>query len=126
MDDLVIVTRRGTTATLTLNRPEKRNALSLALRTQFLVALNASIEDSICRAVIITGAGQAFCAGADLAEMNGSMAPSTEDRRKRLVLLQRISHTIIHSPKPVIAAANLAAIGAVLPFVDACYRIVAT
>src|SRR5258708_3961546 len=126
MDDLVIVTRRGTTATLTLNRPEKRNALSLALRIQLLAALNASIEDSICRAVIITGAGQAFCAGADLAEMNGSMTPSMEERRKRLELLQRISHTIIHSPKPVIAAVNVAAFGAGLSFVAAGERIVGT
>src|SRR5258708_8819903 len=118
MDDLVIVTRRGTAATLTLNRPEKRNALSLALRTQFLVALNASIEDSICRAVIITGAGQAFCAGADLAEMNGSMAPSTEDPRKPLPLLQRISHTILHSPKPVIAAVHGSSFCAAPSFCD--------
>ena len=57
--------------TLTLNRPEKRNALSAQLVNELIVALETAEADPIVRVVVLTGAGGAFCAGADLSLMSG-------------------------------------------------------
>ena len=62
-------------ATVTLNDPEKRNRLSAEMRTQLVAAIQRAREDSDARAVVLTGAGQAFCAGADLGGF-GSDAPA--------------------------------------------------
>ena len=58
-------------ATITLNRPEKRNAISFALVEELQNALDA-IEQSSAQIVILTGAGKAFCAGVDLEELGGN------------------------------------------------------
>ena len=54
--------------TLTLNRPERLNAMNIALIQALLAAAQRAAADSACRAVLITGAGRGFCAGADLAD----------------------------------------------------------
>ena len=68
-DDLVRVTTAGAVATLTLNRPDKRNALTAAMLDQMVAALDRVERDASIRALIVCGAGDAFCAGVDLREM---------------------------------------------------------
>ena len=126
MTDLVTTDHSGSTAILTLNRPEKRNALSLIMREHLVAALEASIDDSSCRAIVLTGTGTSFCAGADLSETGGDDAVRNSDERHyRLAILQSISRHIVQSPKPVIAAVNGSASGAGLSFVSACDAVVA-
>jgi 2-(1,2-epoxy-1,2-dihydrophenyl)acetyl-CoA isomerase len=103
----------GGVLTLTLNRPERLNALNVAL----IEALSAGIErartDPECRAVLITGAGRGFCAGADLA--NRAFAPGDvrPDLGQALEQgLNPIIRAIRNLPKPVVAAVNGPAAGA--------------
>ena len=68
--ELVLIAREGAVATLTLNRPDKRNALNLALVRRLQEVLETLAADATLRAVVITGAGdKAFVAGADIAEI---------------------------------------------------------
>ena len=94
--------------TLTLNRPDALNALNSQLRRELLAALNAARKDESVRAVVITGAGRGFCAGADL------RGGSTE-RDFRRVLASEYSpliEAIRNLPKPVVASVNGVAAGA--------------
>ena len=66
-------------ATLTLNRPDKRNAMSDAMRSEFIQALEHVSADKSIRAVVLTGAGKGFCAGGDISGMEKRMnAPTGE------------------------------------------------
>jgi methylglutaconyl-CoA hydratase len=98
----------GEIATLTLNRPEKRNAVTTPMIAEILTALDV-IEKSHTRVVILTGAGKAFCAGMDLdmlaAIAKQSPAENQEDSRRIAKLLRRIWSF----PRPMIAAVNGAA-----------------
>ena len=64
----VLLDRRDAVATITLNRPDKRNALTVAVKTALLAALQQVAADPEVRCVVLTGAGQGFCVGQDLAE----------------------------------------------------------
>lgn len=95
-------------ATLTLNRPQSLNALNAALRGELLVAVKAARSDDATRVLIITGAGRAFCAGADL--RGGS-----DEREFRRVLTTEYNPVIAALrtlPKPVVASVNGVAAGA--------------
>lgn len=102
-------------ATLTLNRPDKRNAMSDAMRAEFIDALEQVAADKAIRALVLTGAGKAFCAGGDVAGMEKRMnAPAGEVGFNGWHRQQRVHHTqtLLHTmPKPVIAAVNGAASG---------------
>ena len=99
--------------TLTLNRPAAYNSLTIVLKNELLAALRAAAADESVRAVVLTGAGKAFCAGQDLKEhvallASGDPAPlSTVDEHYNPITL-----TIARMPKPVIAAVNGMAAGA--------------
>jgi methylglutaconyl-CoA hydratase len=110
----------GGIATLTLDRPEARNALSAGLVTEITEALAALAGDGAVRAVLLTGAGSAFCAGADIGEMRaaGTAPPElneSDSRRfaKMLELLER-------QPQPTVAVVNGAAYGGAVGLVAAC------
>jgi enoyl-CoA hydratase len=70
-DDLVLIDRDGPGALLTLNRPSKRNALSIELRIELAEKLTALGEDPSVAAIGVTGAGSAFCAGMDVTQFGG-------------------------------------------------------
>src|SRR5579875_3479727 len=85
-------------ATITLDNPENRNALSRELVGAVTEHLDAAAQDASVRAVVLTHTGGTFCAGADLKEQAGEGGPA-EGTRRMLALLQRI----VELPKPVIA-----------------------
>jgi enoyl-CoA hydratase/carnithine racemase len=105
----------GGIATLLLNRPDKRNAFTDAMRTDYIDTLEQIAQDDTIRALIITGAGKGFCAGGDVAGMEKRMqAPAGEVAMNGWRRQQRVHHAVhlLHSmPKPTIAAVNGAAAG---------------
>jgi enoyl-CoA hydratase/carnithine racemase len=117
-------------ATLTLNRPDKRNAMSDAMRAEFIDALEQVAADKAIRALVLTGAGKGFCAGGDVAGMEKRMnAPAGEVGFNGWHRQQRVHHTqmLLHTlPKPVIAAVNGAASGLGADTALACDFVIAS
>jgi enoyl-CoA hydratase/carnithine racemase len=105
----VIVERDGAVLTATLNRPEKRNAINAELSSQLAQALSDADADPDVRAVIITGAGSAFCSGMDLQAFASGAGPSETGRLFRGGLTT-----------PVIAAVNGPAVAGGLELMLAC------
>lgn len=108
MDDLLIE-QRGDARWLTLNRPERRNALSRALVRALHDAVVTTATDERCRCIVLAGAGPVFCAGADLNEFReaSDSAVLTSDGE----MLSRTLEMLSSSPKPVIARVQGAALG---------------
>jgi methylglutaconyl-CoA hydratase len=100
----------GAIATVTLNRPDKRNAISSTMIDELLGALNVGDNDGAVRVLILTGAGKAFCSGMDLDTLqsiaNQTGAQNLADSRQ----MARMFHRIYSFPKPLITAVNGAAI----------------
>jgi len=110
MPDLLI-DNRGGVRILTLNRPDKRNALNQALTESLLDGLRAAEADDSVRSIVLTGAGVAFCAGADLAEFK-EMTPDQGALVERRAGLTAELHGIFPKlSKPVVTAINGAAMG---------------
>jgi enoyl-CoA hydratase len=101
--ETLLVERRGRVAVITINRPEKLNALNIQTRSEGAAALEELREDEGVRVVVITGAGEkAFVAGADISEFEGRTAVSQRD-----VMTARSLFTAVDTfPKPVIAMIN--------------------
>jgi 2-(1,2-epoxy-1,2-dihydrophenyl)acetyl-CoA isomerase len=110
----------GAVATITLNRPQARNALTTEMKTALLLALRKTASDSAVRAVIITGAGDAFCAGQDLREHADSLAAGSGLGGTIREHYNPIITAIMTMPKPVIAAINGSAAGAGASIAFAC------
>jgi enoyl-CoA hydratase/carnithine racemase len=115
--DPVLVRRDGPAARITLNRPAQRNALSLELMREVTAALRELAADTDVRAIVIDGAGPAFCAGHDLGEMVG----------RDLAYYQHIfdvctemMDAVHHAPQPVIARVHGIATAAGCQLVAAC------
>ena len=107
----VLVDRDESVSILTLNRPERLNAVIPDLYRALEEALQAIEGDRDVRAVVITGAGRGFCAGADLkSHAEGPM--SAEERRAYIDLAQAVNAALQNSRVPVVAALNGHAIGA--------------
>jgi methylglutaconyl-CoA hydratase len=102
--------RDGAIATLTLNRPEKRNAISTPMIEDLVAALTSAGEDRSVRVVILTGEGKAFCAGMDLETLQ---AVATQTPAQNLADSRRMAkmfRLVYAFPKPLITAVNGAAI----------------
>ena len=110
-------------ATLTLNRPEARNALNNAMCGDLLGALMALAEDATVRVVMIRANGPVFCAGADLKERQGMDDDAVRARRLKAFAAY---HAIESMPMPVIAVLEGPAVGSGCEIAAACDFIVAT
>jgi enoyl-CoA hydratase/carnithine racemase len=107
----LLIENRGAVRVLTMNRPDKRNALNQALTQALLDGLQAAEADESVRSIVLTGAGPAFCAGADLSEfkdLTPDNAPLVERRAELTMKLQGIFSQL---SKPVVTAVNGAAMG---------------
>ncbi|RUY80092.1 enoyl-CoA hydratase-related protein, partial [Mesorhizobium sp. M7A.F.Ca.CA.001.10.2.1] len=113
MTDLVLKEPRDGIAILTLNRPEKLNALNYALIDRLLAILDDIEVDDSVRAVILTGAGErAFSAGGDIHEFSASVALGVDVAMRDFVMRgQRLTARLEAFRKPVIAAVNGIAFG---------------
>lgn len=104
---------------LTLNRPERLNAVSPDLYRALLHELEEAAEDSEVGTVVITGSGRAFSAGADL-QAHGSGPPDAEQRKRYARLAQEVNRRLQTLSKPVVAAMNGHAVGAGLELALSC------
>ena len=102
---ILVVARADAHATLTLNRPEKRNALSVQLRDEISDALDTLAEDPAIKAVVVTGAGPVFSAGFDLSEFERA-AGDDAFGRQLWASSDRYHETLLHFPLPTLAAVN--------------------
>lgn len=114
-------------ATITLDRPEKLNAFAGSMREELIASLQSIAGDETVRAVIITGAGRAFCSGGDVERMRSLQNQGDEAAFAELLAAGRRVVTLIrHMPQFVIAAINGVAAGAGCNLALACdYRIAA-
>ncbi len=105
---------------LTLDRPHVKNALSRALRSELMAALAAAQRDDRVRVIVITGAGDAFCAGLDLRELEETVTLSPAKHRADTSALAELLLAIVRCPKPVVAAVNGPAVAGGAGIVTAC------
>lgn len=109
--ETVLYELRGGVALITLNRPERRNAMNAALNRDVVTALTMARDDETARAVVLTGAGGGFCAGADLAVFGERPSPD-QVYQWIITSYQPMMQLMTTMPKPVIAAVNGTAAGA--------------
>ena len=110
-DEIVLNEDHGRVRILTMNRPEKLNALNTALTEALLAWLRQSDRDESVSVIVLTGAGRAFCAGADIGEFK-DLTPDQVARVEHRSQLTMQSHLIFSQMrKPVIAAVRGAAMG---------------
>jgi methylglutaconyl-CoA hydratase len=104
----VLVKKNVPSGTIILNRPEKRNALSRQMLTDIAQALDDLHQEKRVRAVILTGAGTAFCAGMDLAEMQetNKQPDAFALWHQDAVQYRELVESMLRFPKPIIAAVN--------------------
>ncbi|OKO72159.1 crotonase/enoyl-CoA hydratase family protein [Bradyrhizobium sp. AS23.2] len=128
MSNLVLSETRDDVALLTLNRPDKLNALSYALIDRLMAILDRIEDDANIRAVILTGAGdRAFSAGADIAEFSESVKAGPDVAVKDFVRRgQAMTARMEAFPKPIIAAVNGIAFGGGCEITEAVHLAVAS
>jgi methylglutaconyl-CoA hydratase len=105
----IVVTDSGPVRTITLNRPERRNAMTPAMQTELLAAFEDAAASG-CRVLILTGAGDAFCSGLDLAELQAGRDKTVDEHRVEAERVARLFLALYELPIPTIAAVHGAAI----------------
>ena len=106
-------------ATITINRPERKNAMTAAMRKLFHRRIREAGEDEAVQIIVVTGAGGSFCSGADLSDLD------KQDSQERVGEASSIGSSekfwpILHTPKPVIAAIDGFAVGMGAEFTSMC------
>ena len=114
--------RDGPTAVLTLNYPERRNALAIPMRRALVEALERIEADPALRAIVITGAGGTFCAGGNISGMD---VANLAAGRERFRLTHQLVRLLIKGSKPIVAAVEGWCVGAGLSLAMCCDTIIA-
>lgn len=117
MTDQILIDRRDGHAVVTMNKPGRRNALGTESMAGLLAALTDLSQDESCRAVVLTGAPPAFCAGSDLKELGGLSIPDMCAHEEETA---RIARRIAHLQIPVIAAVEGYALGGGFTIATSC------
>jgi methylglutaconyl-CoA hydratase len=105
----ILVAEARSVRTITLNRPERRNAMTPGMQAELIAALEeASASD--CRVVVLAGAGEAFCSGLDLTALQGMQDRSASEYRTDAERIAKLFRTLYELPKPTIAVVHGAAI----------------
>lgn len=127
MEEVLVESLDDGLLTLVMNRPQVRNALSPELSQRLLAAVQRAESDSEVRAILLTGAGNAFCSGGDVKAMAaGGQTASYDQRVRQLRSRMEVSRLLHQMPKPTIALLRGAAAGAGLSLALACDIRIAT
>jgi enoyl-CoA hydratase len=118
MSDLIRYQRDGAVGTVTINRPDKKNAMTYAMLGEFLERIAAASNDDATRVVIVTGTAGAFCAGTDLADL--ATVPGAERGLRGRAEERGRWWPIVECSKPVIAAIDGPAVGMGAEFTSQC------
>jgi enoyl-CoA hydratase/carnithine racemase len=126
--ETIVLIKEDHLATLTLNRPDKRNAINRRMMEELIAALSDISEDDEIRAMILTGAGNAFCAGADVDIMPGGgevkeLGEQSVEKMRRSFIFKSAKKIILclhQMEKPTIAMVNGACVGAGFDLALAC------
>jgi len=121
----LIVERGGAIATITLNRPDARNAIDLTMRRELVAALDDVEADEAGRVLVLTGAGGHFCAGGDVKSMRAQRSTAAEGRA-RVELLNRMVQRLVDFPRPTLAMVDGYAVGAGTNLALCCDLVVAS
>lgn len=106
MPTKILVAETGGIRTIVLNRPERRNALTPQMQSGLIEALEDAEADATCRVVVLTGAGEAFCAGLDLASLQNMSGRSETEHTADAERICRMFRTMYSIAKPTIAAVH--------------------
>jgi methylglutaconyl-CoA hydratase len=106
--------------TITMNRPEKRNALNPAMIEDLTHAFIAAANDPACGVILLTGAGLAFCAGLDLEHLETLHTKTPEEHRRDSESISHMLRTVYDTPRPTIAAVNGSAIAGGMGLATIC------
>jgi 2-(1,2-epoxy-1,2-dihydrophenyl)acetyl-CoA isomerase len=121
MNDMVLQTLDNGLLTITMNRPDRRNALNVEMTQGLVAAARRAAEDHEVRAVLLKGAGGTFCVGGDVKSMAAGHAPLPfEAKRANLRRGMEVSRILHQMPKPVVAQLDGAAAGAGLSIALSC------
>lgn len=120
MSDVLLAERTGGVLTLTMNRPDAMNAVSLELKLSLLEHLQAARDDESVRALVLTGNGRGFCVGQDLREHVAELEAGGSALNTVTAHFNPIVELLAGMPKPTIAAVNGMAAGAGAGFAFAC------
>lgn len=121
----ILLEKADRIATLILNRPEARNAIDLTMREEIASALDELEADDATRVMVLTGAGEHFCAGGDVKSMKAKRHTAAEGRA-RVESLNRMVLRLVHFPRPTIAMVDGFAVGAGCNLALCCDLIVAS
>src|ERR1700739_5004399 len=119
-DGPILIDDDAAVRTVTLNRPQKRNAIDIELRIALAEAIESADRNPDIRVIIVTGAGSVFSSGGDISTMHRMPA---ERALERIELAQRVIRAIWNTPKPVLAAVEGSAYGAGVALAAACDRV---
>jgi enoyl-CoA hydratase/carnithine racemase len=120
----VLYERRGAVGLVTLNRPERLNAISGDLLAALAATLDAGIADGEAAVLVLTGAGKAFCSGDDLKEFEQQSA-SPDAARAHIVAIQQITRLMLGAEKPIVGAVHGWAVGGGFEWLLNCDIVVA-
>ena len=123
--ETLIWERDGQVVTITMNRPDKKNAMSWVMFEEIGRAFESAATDDDIRCVVITGAGAAFCSGADLTDP-ANLVSSPFELKDRMHRIHRIARAVMTCPKPTVARVAGIAAGAGCNLALACDLVVAS